>query len=103
MPPEPATPTVVQRAAFPPGKCLITHDIDGPFLDCGIKFEVRGYWNRMYLHLPWIEEQARKHLGMVPRSELAALKDEKAALEDELEALQMAFDALHGAKQEVAA
>lgn len=94
MPPEPMRPQVVQRAAFPPGKCIVTHDIDGPFLDCGIKYEVAGYWNRMYLHLPWIEEQARKHLGMVPRAELEAVEAEKEALLDDLEALNIAFEAL---------
>ena len=101
MPPESTRPTVVQRAAFPPGKCLVTHDIDGPFLDCGIKYEVAGYWNRMYLHLPWIEEQARKHLGMVPRSELADLEAENETLRDDIEALNLAFDALTTAKEKV--
>lgn len=85
---------LVQRAVRPPGKCAVTGDIDGPFIDCGIKYENRGYWTRLYLHAPWVEQVGRDQLGMIPRSDYEALQDEKAALEDEFNALQMAFDAL---------
>ena len=89
---------VVQRAQLPPGKCIVTHDIDGPFLDCGIEYEVAGYFNRLYLHLPWIEEMGRKHLGMVPASALEDKDTEIEELKDELLALEMAIDALSDAK-----
>ena len=94
---------LVQRAARPPGKCAVTGDIDGPFVDCGIKYENRGYWTRLYLHAPWVEQVGRDLLGMVPQDELEAVEDEKKVLEDELEALQIAFDALTNAKAETPA
>lgn len=103
MPPERLEPHVVQRAAFKPGKCAVTADIDGPFLDTAVKYENRGYWHKLYLHLPWIAEMARKHCGMVERSEQEALKEEIKMLEEDRDALQMAFDALSGAKEEVPA
>ena len=99
MPFEPARPTVVERAAFKPGKCAVTHDIDGPFLDCGVKYENRGYWHRLYLHLPWIEQQARQHLGMVPKSEIAGLKARVERAEAELEAIQIQAKAISSAEK----
>lgn len=103
MPPDPTVPMLVQRAVRPPGKCAVTHDIDGPFIDCGIKYENKGYWTRLYLHAPWVEQVGRELLKMVPRSDYEALSDEKKAVEDDLEALQIAFDALTNAKSEVPA
>lgn len=101
MPPDPVVPAVVERAVRAPGKCAVTHDIDGPFLDCGIAYENRGYWHRLYLHLPWVEEMGRKHCGMVPRSEYEALEQRLEDAEQDAEALQVAFDALTKEKQPV--
>ena len=66
-----------------------------------MSYENRGYWQRLYLHLPWLEEQAVKHLGLVSNDELSALEDRAESAEEELESLRMAFDALSGAKNEV--
>lgn len=106
MPPEYQHPFVVQRAGFRPGKCIVTGDIDGPFLDCGIKYEKDGYWNRLYLHLPWVEQVARDHCGMVPRSEVTDLQNRVEAAERKLEALVTDSKALAEAErviEEVAA
>lgn len=94
MPNEYVRPTFVERAKLPPGKCVITGDIDGPFIDCGIKYENRGFWTRMYLHTPWVEQVARDLLGMLPRSEKVRLEARIAELESEKEALDIAFQAL---------
>lgn len=99
MPPRPARPTLVQRAAFRPGKCAVTGDIDGPFIDCGIEFENRGYWTRLYLHAPWVAQVARDQLGMLHADDRAVLEDRIEELEDENNALNMALDALHVAKE----
>ena len=100
MPPSlPQHPFITKRATQPPGKCAVTGDIDGPFLDCGKSYENRGYWQRLYLHLPWLEEQAVKHLGLVSRDEISSLEDRAEAAEEELEALRTAFDALTDARK----
>ncbi len=103
MPPSPSTPTLVQRAGFPPGRCAVTGDIDGPFIDCGISYENRGYQQRLYLHAPWVAQIARQKLGMVEAAEKARLEDENRTLRDEIDALSTAIDALHGAKESVPA
>lgn len=92
-------PHVVERATHKPGKCVVTGDIDGPFLDCGLEYENRGYWHHLYLHLPWIEEMGRKHCGMVSATDYQALKDELKAKDEELEVLQIAFEALTDARK----
>lgn len=101
MPPEPARPAIVQRAHFRPGKCEVTGDIDGPFVDCGIKKEHMGYWNRMYLHVPWVEQIARQLLGMVPRSEIEELKERLKRAEDELEDIQIQAEKINEAERAI--
>ena len=87
MPRATIAPKLVQRATHRPGKCAVTADIDGPFIDCGIEYENRNYWTRLYLHAPWVEQVARDCLNMVPRSEIAALearvKEAEAKLDDQ--------------------
>ncbi len=84
MPPSlPQHPFVTKRATQPPGKCAVTHDIDGPVLDCGVSYENRGYWQRLYLHLPWVEEQGIKHCGLVSKDEISILEDRLEELEAE--------------------
>ncbi len=95
MPRETSRPTLVEKAKLPPGKCAVTGDIDGPFIDCGIKYENRGYWQRLYLHAPWVEQIARQHLGMVKDTDDSEVEE----LKSELEALRMAFDALTDARK----
>lgn len=68
---------VVDRATFPPGNCLVTGDIEGPFFDFGDKVCVDP---RVYVHVPVIEACARK-LGMVPKAEVEELKRQITLLE----------------------
>ncbi len=96
MPEVPVKPTVVNKARFRPGKCMVTGDIDGPFLDCGIWSTPNQEGERVYLQTAWVEQVAKWQLGMVPASEVEGLKEENAELRSEVKALEMAFDALSG-------
>ena len=99
----PKPPRLVQRANKKPGKCIITGDIDGPFIDCGIRYNDGGYWNWIYLHTAWLEQMCTQFLDMVPRSDYEAALEEHEETREQLEALQIAFDALTNAKKEVIA
>jgi hypothetical protein len=82
-------PRIVEHASQPPGKCAVTGDIDGPFIDTGKDIVDPANANliyRIYLHVPYVEQLARQ-LGMV-RGE------DQIELEEQLESLSVAFDAL---------
>ena len=105
--PEAAYPILIERATEPPGNCIITGDIDGPFIDTGrdiidpSNYELKY---RVYIHAPYVEfNLARDLLGMVSKDDVKALEDERDDLQEQLDALQMAFDALTNAKKEVPA
>jgi hypothetical protein len=82
-------PRLVEHASQPPGKCIVTGDIDGPFIDTGRDMVDPLNPNmvfRVYLHAPYVEQLARI-LGMVQG-------EDQIELEEQLESLSVAFDAL---------
>ncbi len=62
---------VVTKAVQPPGKCLLTGDIDGPFVDTGTWTGVTDA--HMYFHVPAVEALGRT-VGMVPREQVEELR-----------------------------
>lgn len=96
MPKDYTRPTLVERATRSPGKCWVTGDIDGPFIDFGVKFDPaifnnKNLWSRLYLHAPLIEQIARDSLDMVPRSEVEDLA--RRVREAEAEVIQIRLKA----------
>jgi hypothetical protein len=49
---------VVQKGELAPGCCVLTGDIDGPFLDTGfvVNQETVGLFPRAYLHVPLVKQ-----------------------------------------------
>lgn len=91
---------IVENAVKPPGKCIVTGDIDGPFIDTGCYAgEIDPY---VYLHVPYVEQAARELLGMVSKEEVEKLKADLAEMAAKIGPLQEFVDA-HGALDEAAA
>ncbi len=61
-------PHLVDDAKKRPGKCLVSRDIEGPFIDTGCW--AREHDPYLYLSVRWVEEQAVNLLGMVPAKEV---------------------------------
>jgi hypothetical protein len=82
---------LVDAATKPPGKCLLTGDMDGPFID------TERWANHVdpyiYIHAPTVEEMARDLLGMVPKSEVDDLRQQLDDYRDQIERLQRFVDA----------
>mgnify|MGYP001573556033 CR=1 FL=1 len=95
---------IVEKATQPPAKCIVTSDIDGPFIDTGAwAGEVDPY---IYLHVPLVEQMARDLLGMVPEEEVASLREAVEHLSDIVEDQRKrleAYEVLEEARKVVAA
>lgn len=61
-------PKLVDEAKRRPGKCLVSRDIEGPFIDTGCW--AREHDPYLYLSVRWVEEVATDLLGMVPAKEV---------------------------------
>lgn len=94
---------VVEKGELAPGCCVLTGDIDGPFLDTGfvVNQETVGLFPRAYLHVPLVKQMGVA-VGMVTREELNEsnrriheLEDELASAERELSEQQAFIDAIH--------
>jgi len=58
-------PRIVDVAPMPPGQCLFSQDIDGPWIDLGLVAPwIRPYG---YLSVKYVESLARDVLEMVPK------------------------------------
>lgn len=77
---------IVDKALMAPGKCAVTGDMDGPFIDTGSW--ARHHDPYIYLHVPLVEYYARELLGMVPKEDLDLVEEYVAACEKELEELR---------------
>lgn len=65
---------LVTEATNAPGQCLVSQDLEGPFIDA----ECWAPWMDPYVYLSvrWVEEVAREQLNMVPRDEVEQELDE---------------------------
>jgi translation elongation factor EF-Tu-like GTPase len=77
---------VVQKGELAPGCCVLTGDIDGPFLDTGfvVNQETVGLFPRAYLHVPLVKQMGVA-VGMVTHEELNKSNERIRELQDELE------------------
>ena len=67
-------PHIVEKAAMPPGQCLFSGDLEGPYIDLGI---VAPWVNPYgYLSVSYVEYLARDLLGMVSGKEVEKEVDE---------------------------
>ena len=78
---------LVEQGHLPPGKCIATGDIDGPFIDTGCWANVVGQ-TRIYLHAPAVQFWAQELLEMVPKAEVDAMREQLAAYADRLAGLE---------------
>lgn len=75
---------IVERAEMPPGKCLLSGDIDGPFLDTRTyASEIDPY---IYIHVP-VAEKIGRSVGMVSGQKYENAQEKIAALTAEVERL----------------
>lgn len=91
-----AKPKVVPTAARRPGRCAISKETQGPFLDTGKDIPRFG---RVYLSFRWLEPMLRnnEHLNFIPETEVEELREQvREAKEREAAAEERAedFDAL---------
>lgn len=61
-------PKLVDQATNSPGKCLVSRDTEGPFIDTGCYAMHHNPY--LYLSVRWVKEIARDLLGMVPAEEV---------------------------------
>ena len=89
------TPTypIVDKALVAPAKCLVSGDIDGPFVDLGIRIPYVDPY--AYLHTS-VAEQIGLSVDMVPRREVDAIEERLAALEAESAELREFAAAIQG-------
>ncbi len=92
-----AGPALVARGFEAPGKCLVTGDIDGPFVDADV--HVGQEEQHLYLHAPWVEQVARDLLEMVPRKDVDALLERVQEAEAKLESLEADTAAVEAAER----
>lgn len=92
---------VVDKALNAPGKCLVTGDFDGPFIDTGCWASVDDPY--VYLHVPLVEYYGRELLGMVSKARVEELEAELASLEAEFEKLRRVLNATEDLEKAVAA
>lgn len=77
---------VVKQADRPPGKCIASRDIEGPFIDTGNNITERGH---VYVSCRWIKEVAQEFMDMVPREEVEErFADLEAQVKEQAQRLQ---------------
>lgn len=88
-------PRIVEQAPMPPGQCLFSQDIDGPFIDTGVKAPWVSPYG--YISVKYVEFLARELLNMIPGHEVTSqiedLKHQLDAYADEVEELRRIVDA----------
>lgn len=83
---------IVEKAPMPPGQCLFSQDIDGPWIDTGLVAPwIRPYG---YLGVTYVESLARELLDMVSRSEVEKLSEALEAQAEEIESLKKTLDSM---------
>lgn len=85
-------PHIVDKAPMPPGQCLFSQDIDGPWIDLGLIAPwIRPYG---YLSVKYVEGLAKDLLEMVPRSEVAELAERLEKQAEEISSLREILEAM---------
>ncbi len=85
---------------YNPAKCAVTGRTDGEFIDTGARIMERAPY--VYLSTGWVEDQATKLLGMVPKAvvaeEFTKLTDEIAAKDARIAELEHLEEFVKAAK-----
>lgn len=85
-------PHIVDQAPMPPGQCLFSQDIDGPWIDLGLVAPwVRPYG---YLSVKYVEGLAKDLLDMVPQTEVSKLADRVERQAEEIDRLRETLEAM---------
>lgn len=95
----PAEPRIVKNAEQSPGKCLVSGDNDGPFLDTGRNLK---FYGRVYLALRHIEPYLEK-AGYLHGTKVSALRGQLREAGEELEELRDTVAELKGLRDAVEA
>lgn len=83
-------PQIVDKAAWGPGQCLFSQDIEGPWVDTGVRVPwVNPYG---YVSVRYWRDVARELLGMVPVEEVQGLRERVEAMGEEIARLQEIVD-----------
>lgn len=75
---------------MPPGQCLFSQDIEGPWIDTEVVAPWVGPYG--YVSVRYWEQVARDCLGMVPGEEVEELRRAAAAMADEITQLREIVD-----------
>jgi hypothetical protein len=90
---------VVEKAYHAPGMCVVSRDIDGPFVDLetwtGLTDDAH-----LYLHVPVAEEIGRT-VGMIPKGEVEGLQERVAELAEEIEKARRQIAAYEQLREEI--
>lgn len=86
---------IIERARQAPNKCLVSADIDGPFVDlgCWVPDTPIGSTPYAYLHVS-VAEKVGRSVGMVSGDEVAALKRQLAEYGERVEKAEAIAQAL---------
>jgi hypothetical protein len=85
-------PKIVETAEKVPARCIVSSEIDGPFIDTGTYAgEMDPY---IYLSVAYVTEVARDLLGMVPKQEVDDLNEQVNAMKVKLEQIEKVEDAV---------
>lgn len=74
---------IVQSARLRPGKCAITGDVEGPFIDTETQIP---RWGRVYLSVRGLQDSLRE-LGFLTPEETEVLRDDNDRLQEEVRRL----------------
>lgn len=92
---------IVDKAFHAPGMCVVSRDIDGPFVDLetwtGLTDDAH-----LYLHVPVAEEIGRT-VGMIPKGEVEALKRRVEELAENLKKERKRITAYESLREEIPA
>lgn len=80
---------VTETARRRPGKCALSGETQGPFLDTG---QTVPRYGRVYISLKWLEQPLRE-LGYLKKTDVEELTEENKSLQSEVERLQEVEDA----------
>ena len=97
-------PKIVYTAEKAPGQCLVSQDLEGPFIDAGCWAPWRDPY--VYLSCRWLEEVARDQLNMFHHEKvdekIAEMQAQLDAYAEEMEKMRNLSEAAEGLQSALA-